>query len=1174
MASPKDQCNEWLFVVSVDCCALAHSTTPFTPKKNVSPFPPSATASFGTHRSRLRRLFMSTEPAAVEMGPPVRRQSGIQKRESAAAAGGDDAHHEAVVPKKRQSYLQSIGAAPAEVPASQHVDPSTQVPRSPAGVVRSHSGLAQRTLKQPIKDDEVLDDGIQWHSLTLEELTKTLSTHLERGLTSQEAAEAEKIHGKNAITPPPKESIIVKFFKTLLGGFQIMLIVGGFLCFIVVGIQGDDPQNLALGLMLIFVVLFSTIFQVYQEGKSDNTIEALRALTAEKVYCLRDGGLQFIPSANLVPGDIVHVKGGEKVPADVRVLSGLDLKVNNASLTGENMDIKLGPEAKHRRLFEAKNIARSGCNFTNGSGVCVVVATGDKTFFGTIAAAATQIERPPTLLRREINRLILIMTGFALALGITFLILALFSGYTWIEAITFAIGIIVANVPEGLLPQLTVALTITANRLKDVGCLISNLEIVETLGAVTVICSDKTGTLTQNRMTSSHVMYDGELFELPTVTRLPTDTIAHRDESNASYKMLLEIAALNSEAMFMAEEANVPVASWTVKGDATEAGILKTCQLEFNVATYRKEHQRRFLIPFNSFNKYMLAIHDSVSAANGKPDEAPLRVMVKGAPSRVFEMCTTALVHGEEVPFDKEYFERLNEELARRGERVLAFAQRIVDRSILPPGYVFEADPEPNFPADHLTLVGFISLVDPPRASVAPAIELARKAHVQVIMVTGDHPTTAHAIGKSLGLISLPTAAELKAEGKTVADDFRDAIVVHGSDMLKFNQVDWDFVLQHKEIIFARTIPQQKQDIVLQLHKLGHIVAMTGDGVNDAPALKAANVGIAMGSGTAVAKEASQVTLLDDDFGAIVLAVREGRMIFDGLKKCVAYVLSSNVPEIIPFLVFIVARIPLAIETIVILTIDLGTDIMPAVALAYEEPEDAIMNRPPRTNDDHLVGARLVIIAYFTIGVFQTFCSYFAFFYCFIDRGFATADMWGYGIGFRSTMDRLTSEQVVRFRELCARNTVYNSTIPMNVTTLVNGQNVTTVQQVRDCDGGFRNYRHETLSQAQAAFFITIVYGQMANAWIRKTMIATCLDAWRNYSNRALLLSFVVEFILMMLLTHVPGLNSTFLMAIPSSKHATVGLWVIPLIMIWDEVRKFICRLSGPGHWFTIYSNI
>jgi magnesium-transporting ATPase (P-type) len=354
-----------------------------------------------------------------------------------------------------------------------------------------------------------------WHLLPEEDLFRELKTR-KNGLSTEERARKLEEFGPNLITPPKKTHWLIKFLFTLIGGFQLMMWIGAILCFVVYGISNaTDVQTLALAIVLVLVVLLTSIFQEVQESKSDNVMAALKELTADTVRIVLNGEEVVVPAESLVPGDIVNVKLGEKVPADLRILVSSDLKVNNASLTGENVDIKLGKDANHELLYEAKNIARSGCNFTCGNGTGVVFATGDNTFFGNIAKSTTTIERPDTLMKHEIHRLINIMAIVAFTLGITFFILAFFNGYSWIEAVVFMIGIVVANVPEGLLPQMTVALSLTAQRLTNKGVVVTNLEIIETLGAVDVICSDKTGTLTCNRMTVSHVVYDKQIHITP-----------------------------------------------------------------------------------------------------------------------------------------------------------------------------------------------------------------------------------------------------------------------------------------------------------------------------------------------------------------------------------------------------------------------------------------------------------------------------------------------------------------------------------------------------------------------------------------------------------------------------------------------------------------------------------
>jgi sodium/potassium-transporting ATPase subunit alpha len=1060
--------------------------------------------------------------------------------------------------------LQELGEKPSRK-KSDHViidiRSDMHSPKSPLGkyeMVKITKGEKEE------KQDFGLGDK-EWHLMSEEELFKELNTTLE-GITKEEQEKRYEQYGPNAITPPPTQPFWLKALIALVGGFQLMLWVGALLCFIVYGISGaTDIQTLILAIVLVLVVVVTTSFQLYQEGKSDKVMAALKALSPSTVFVYRIGAdgksnLEQVATESLVPGDIVKVTGGEKVPADVRIISSSDLKVNNASLTGENVDIKLGKEPNHKELYEAKNIARSGCNFTSGNGVGVVFTTGDNTFFGKIASSTTATTRPATEMTHEIHRLIKIMAIVAFSLGIAFFILAFFNGYDWLEAIVFMIGIIVANVPEGLLPQLTVALTLTAQRMLKCGVLVSNLEIIETLGAVDIICSDKTGTLTCNRMTVSHVVYGKTISVTPITPNMEGDTFKEYDTSNTDFRSLQRIASLNSDAIFLPSSDNEPdVLKKETKGDASESAIIKFVEPIRPIADYRRACKRIVSIPFNSTNKWMASICEQEGP---NPDGSSLILMVKGAPERVMNMCTSVLANGKLEDLDeavRQEMEGINETLAKRGERVLAFAQLELDRTTFPPGFVFDAESSPpNFPLTGLTLVGFMSLIDPPRLSVRPAIEQCHHAGIKVFMVTGDHPITAHAIAKSLGLITKPTAAELKFDGQPVPEDYREAIVVHGTEMLSFTEDDWTRVLKHREIVFARTMPQQKQDIVRELNKLGNIVAMTGDGVNDAPALKAANVGIAMGSGAAVAKEAAQLILLQDDFGAIVDGIREGRLIFENLKKCVAYVLSSNVPEIVPFLLYIAMKIPLAIETITILIIDLGTDLAPAVSLAYEEPEDAIMQVPPRSEHAHLVGPQMMAVAYGTIGIIQTIAAYFAFIWVFYDYGFTLGSIIGSGVEYDSNWDDLNDDRQKFFAKMCSHNDQYYT-------------EMTGVEPIDNpgCQQPFVEYRRTALMYAQGAYLMTVVWSQIANVLIRKTQVASILTFERLFTNRVMIYSIIAEIIIIVIIVY-PGGPGFDLKG--DSLYCSTGLWIIPLLLIWDEIRKWLCRRDPKG-WIMKYTN-
>ena len=710
------------------------------------------------------------------------------------------------------------------------------------------------------------------------------------------------------------------------------------------------------------------------------------------------------------------------------------------------------------------------------------------------------------------------------------------------------IGIIVANVPEGLLPQLTVALTITATRMRDKQVIVANLDIIESLGAVTVICSDKTGTLTCNRMTVAHIAYDKTIFTTPITVNLETDQFPEYDLQSESFQTLLLNATLNTDAKFLSHEEDI--LKREVKGDASEGALIKFAEPINDIEKVRAEYKRAFAIPFNSSNKWMLTI------LHKNEGDKHLTMMLKGAPEKVLDKCTTYLYKGEILPIDdkaRKELEGINTILAKRGERVLGFAQTLMEAKYNA-SYQFEEENEGeyNFPHNSFTFIGFYALIDPPRPTVKQAIHECNTAGIKVFMVTGDHPTTAHAIAKSLNLITGKTAEELLSEGKEIPPEGCKSIVVKGTELEKFNEDDWTRVLKHEEIVFARTMPQQKQDIVNQLIKLDHIIAMTGDGVNDAPALKAAHVGIAMGSGAAVAKEAGQIILQNDDFSSIVEGVREGRLIFENLKKCICYVISSNIPELIPFLLFIALKIPLSIETIMIILIDVGTDIMPAIALAYEEPEEMIMNIPPRKRDAHLVSLKLMIWSYGVYGVIQTFFAYWAWMWTFQDHGFQLNDLIGAGPQYRdlwnSTAFQNNTERVNFFTYMCGNNTYYQDNY---VKTL--GKN---------CKQDFKDYLIKILAIAQSAFLITIVWCQLACLFIRKTQVASIFNWFRIKSNLTIFYAILVEIALICLFIYTPGFNNALLLEQVPPKLASTALWGIPFFLLFDELRKLLCRIK------------
>merc|ERR1712001_3154 len=490
---------------------------------------------------------------------------------------------------------------------------------------------------------------------------------------------------------------------------------------------------------------------------------------------------------------------------------------------------------------------------------------------GRIAGLASGLESDETPIAKEIEHFIHIITGVAVFLGVTFFIVAFILGYNWLDAVIFLIGIIVANVPEGLLATVTVCLTLTAKRMAAKNCLVKNLEAVETLGSTSCICFDKTA---------------------------------------AGWKTLERVAMLCNRAEFKGGQDSVSILKREVNGDASEAAILKCTELtNGNVMDYRAKNKKLVEIPFNSTNKFQVSIHET-----SDPSDKRALLVMKGAPERILQRCSTIVIDGQERPLSEDWknaFETAYMELGGLGERVLGFCDYMLPEDKYPAGYPYDADEE-NFPLEGLRFVGLMSMIDPPRAAVPDAVLKCRSAGIKVIMVTGDHPITAKAIARSVGIIS---------EGQETVEDIANrkgcdikdvnprearAAVVHGGEIKELSEKALDEILMyHTEIVFARTSPQQKLIIVEGCQRMGAIVAVTGDGVNDSPALKKADIGVAMGiAGSDVSKQAADMILLDDNFASIVTGVEEGRLIFDNLKKSIAYTLTSNIPEISPFLLF------------------------------------------------------------------------------------------------------------------------------------------------------------------------------------------------------------------------------------------------------------------------------
>ncbi|MGC2047346.1 MAG: cation-transporting P-type ATPase [Gallionella sp.] len=739
-----------------------------------------------------------------------------------------------------------------------------------------------------------------------------------QGLTQAEAVQRLARYGANQIEKITGQPFIVRLLKEFTHFFALILWLAAGLAFVA---EWKAPgQGMAtLGYAVLGVILINGLFSFLQEYRAEKALAALRNLLPHHSTALRDGRAVQLPVIDLVPGDVVLLAAGDDVPADCRLIEAFGVRVNTANLTGESKP--MAREADHVSEQQAalrRDILLAGTSLISGEAKAMVYATGMHTEFGNIARLTQTVSEPLSPLQKEIARLSRLVALFATLLGAVFFLIGQLIGLSLWENLVVAIGIIVANVPEGVLPTVTLSLAMATQRMAKKNALVRHLPAVETLGAASVICSDKTGTLTQNRMSVRQLFYSGALLA-------PEELLA----AEPLYAIMRHCHDLR----------RVVLDGQTVwQGDPMEMALLEGAPL------VGKLFPRLDEIPFDTERKRMSVICDT-------PDGPML--YCKGAPETVLPLCSEMLLQGKRLPLDKASRASLlsaHEQMTERGLRVLALAYRGL------PQNTTQREAE-------LIFAGLIGLVDPPREAVPEAIRTCHAAGVRVIMVTGDHPHTASALAREIGLAQNPVA-------------------VTGDKLRLMSDTDLQLLLDEPELLFARTGADQKMRIVQALQRKGEIVAVTGDGVNDAPALKCADVGIAMGiSGTDVAKESADIILLDDNFATIITAIEEGRAVFDNLRKFLTYILTSNVPELVPYLAFVLFRIPLPLTIIQILAVDLGTDMLPALALGAEKPRPDSMRRPPRLRSERLLNWGLLMRAYLFLGPLEAIAGMAAFFF-------------------------------------------------------------------------------------------------------------------------------------------------------------------------------------------------
>jgi Ca2+-transporting ATPase len=833
-------------------------------------------------------------------------------------------------------------------------------------------------------------------ALPVEEVYESLATDA-NGLSDAEATLRLEKFGANELPTPVQRPLWLRFTDQLTHFMALLLWVAGALAFV-----SGTP---ALGWAIWAVIWINASFSFWQEFQAERALAALKKVLPMQVKVYRDGILQQIPVRELVRGDVMQLEEGDRISADARLVSVESLYIDISVLTGESLPVarSADPQALQDPISPAEitNLVLAGSTVSAGRAIAVVYATGAQTEFGQVAHLTTITKREQSTLEVQVARIVRIITAIALGMGITVFLLSYFLiGMNVTESFIFAIGIIVANVPEGLLPTVTLALALGVQRMAKSNALVRRLSAIETLSATSVICTDKTGTLTKNEMTvrylwipwqqqgavkvPHHQTLSPHLIEVTGAGYDPTTgTVQMPADFSAAWKvrLLLIGSALCSNARLIHPSPS----RWQEIGDPTEAALLvAAAKAGLNLESLQKQLPRLREVPFDS-RRRMMSVVLNWQASDLWHQELPYLVFTKGAPLEVLRHCQRILRDGtvqELNQADSDEVIAANDGLARQGFRVLGLAARSGDDTLL------------NLCAPELEqgliFIGLIAMFDPPRLEVPEAIARCHSAGIKVTMVTGDYGLTAEAIARQIGLV-----------GQAVGSDRSDlerperVRIVTGESMGHLSDAQLRQILKYRSsLVFARMSPEHKLRLVQAYKDVGEVVAVTGDGVNDAPALRAAHIGIAMGmNGTDVAREAADIVLTDDNFSTIVVAVEQGRAIYQNIRKFMTYILASNTPEIAPFLAMVAFKIPPALTILQILAVDLGTDMVPALALGAEPPEIGMMQRPPRPKQEFLLNRSLLLRAYGFLGMIEAILSLVGFFLVWWSHGYSLADL-------------------------------------------------------------------------------------------------------------------------------------------------------------------------------------
>jgi Ca2+-transporting ATPase len=916
------------------------------------------------------------------------------------------------------------------------------------------------------------------------------------GLSVGEVSTRQQLYGPNQLSEMPKQTNWRRLAGYLLQPLALILWIAGGITF---GIH-----EYMLALVIWSLVLVNASFSFWREHRAEQAMLNLQRLLPHYTRLLREGVEVRLPASQVVPGDILILAEGDQIPADARLVESFGLRTNNAILTGEAVPILKAAEASEQEgisELEHRNLVFTGTSVVSCTGKAVVFATGMQTQFGRIAHLTQNTRDEPSPLHSELARLNRLLSLAALSIGgAVFIVARSQVGLSHHEALLLALGVIVATVPEGLTANFTITLAMAGQRLAQHGILVKKLSAIETLGNVSVICTDKSGTLTQNQMTVCQLLAGGRRFTVSGSGYEPHGKIASVSSGEAQavdLHMLLTAATLCNNARITPPGPDQT--HWSYLGDQTEAA-LRVAAIKGGVSEdqARRCFPRLHELPFDAHRKRMSTIHwvadqellSQIHLTSERKDFTDLMdtqvAFVKGAPREILESCAQILVGNEIHPLDatsKTEVLAANDRFARQAMRVLALAFR----SVSPHSRPYTAE---NIERD-LIFLGLMAMLDPPRPEVAQAVATCKQAGIRMIMITGDYGLTAVSLANRIGMLETP-----------------DPLIVTGAEIDRMPEAELIALLQ-QEVIYARMAPEHKLRLVSSLQKRGEVVAVTGDGVNDTPALRKADVGVVMGlSGTDVAREAGDVILMQDNFAAIVTAIEEGRAVFENIRKFVSYIFSSNVPEILPFVFTSLFNIPLALSVKQILAIDLGTDMLPGLALGTERPEPDIMQKPPRKRNQALIDASVLRRAFLWMGPIEALLAFSGFFlvYSLAGRPLIPALNFGW---LPVLFDKLTS--------------------------------------------------HELEILAITIFHAGVVMAQAGNAFAARTETNHGRSlGW--LSNRFLLFSIAAEIVLVLVLIYWPPLARLFNhKPLPAAAWLWLGLYPFAIYGL-DWIRKFIAR--------------